>query len=37
MQVYDRTPTENGMKLNFQRFLEGQEVKLIHSELQRIK
>ncbi|MDD9915563.1 MAG: hypothetical protein OXT01_12990 [Rhodospirillaceae bacterium] len=37
MQVYDRTLTENGMKLNFQRFLEGQEVKSIQGELQRIK
>ena len=37
MQVYGRTLSDNGMKLNFQRFLEGQEVKSIHGELQRIK
>ena len=37
MQVYGRTLSENGMKLNFQRFLEGQEVKSIYGELQRIK
>lgn len=37
MQVYDRTLTENGMNLDFKRFLEGQEVKSIKGELQRIK
>tara|TARA_Y100000588_G_scaffold103639_1_gene112959 strand:+ start:402 stop:515 length:114 start_codon:yes stop_codon:yes gene_type:complete len=37
MKVYDRTLTENGMKLNFQLFLEGKEVKSIQGELQRIE
>ncbi len=37
MQVYDRTLTKNGMKLDFKRFLEGQKVKSIKGELQRIK
>jgi len=37
MQVYDRTLTENGMKLDFKRFLEGQEVKSIKGDLQRIQ
>lgn len=37
MQVYDRTLTKNGMNLDFKRFLEGQEVKSIKGELQRIQ
>ncbi|NKB59921.1 MAG: hypothetical protein GKS00_26725 [Alphaproteobacteria bacterium] len=37
MQVYNRTLTANGMALDFKRFLEGQEVKSITGELQRIK
>jgi archaellin len=37
MQVYNRTLTANGMTLDFKRFLEGQEVKAITGELQRIK
>ena len=37
MQVYNRTLTKNGMALDFKRFLEGQEVKSIKGELQRIK
>jgi len=37
MQVYDRTLTANGLSLDFKRFLEGEEVKSIKGELQRIK
>ncbi len=37
MQVYNRTLTANGMTLDFKRFLEGEEVKSITGELQRIK
>lgn len=37
MQVYNRTLTPNGMTLDFKRFLEGEEVKSIKGELQRIK
>jgi hypothetical protein len=37
MQVYGRTLTKNGMELDFKRFLEGQEVKSIKGELQRIQ
>ena len=37
MQVYNRTLTPHGMTLDFKRFLEGQKVKSIKGELQRIK
>lgn len=37
MQVYDRSLTANGMVLEFKRFIEGEEVKSIKGELQRIK
>lgn len=37
MQVYNRTLVPNGMTLQFTRYLEGEEVKSISGELQRIK
>lgn len=37
MQVYSRTLIPNGMTLQFTRYLEGEEVKSISGELQRIK
>ncbi len=37
MQVYNRTLSPNGMALDFKRFLEGQEIKSVTGELQRIK
>jgi len=37
MQVYHRTLTQDGMALEFKRFLEGQEVKSIAGKLQRVE
>jgi len=36
MQVYKRTLTENGMRLEFSRFMEGREPKGITGELRRV-
>lgn len=36
MQVYNRTLIPNGMTLQFTRYLEGEEVKSISGELQRV-